>query len=257
MSSLQESCLPKFSRISNPLAGVPRTDLLASAEAFARSSGLPEIVPMIKKGALVAADPNNFEDLDLAEDEKEALRMEVVKKWKHPFALYATIIICSLGAAVQGWDQTGSNGANLSFPVEFGIAAAAGEPNHDRDNWLVGLVNAAPYIASAFVGCWCSDPLNYLVGRRGAIFVSALILIVTPIGGALTQTWQQLFACRFLMSIGMGLKGSTTPVFAAENSPAAIRGALVMFWQSKPLFRLPSLLPCKPFAVGLFANLAS
>lgn len=29
----------------------------------------------------------------------------------------------------------------------------------------------------------------------------------------------------------MGLKGSTVPIFAAENSPAQIRGALVMSWQ--------------------------
>jgi hypothetical protein len=51
----------------------------------------------------------------------------------------------------RGWDQTGSNGANLSFPTEFGIGAVAGEPNQDRDNWLVGLVNSAPYIASSFL----------------------------------------------------------------------------------------------------------
>lgn len=29
----------------------------------------------------------------------------------------------------------------------------------------------------------------------------------------------------------MGIKASTVPIFAAENSPAAIRGALVMTWQ--------------------------
>jgi hypothetical protein len=33
------------------------------------------------------------------------------------------------------------------------------------------------------------------------------------------------------MGIGMGLKGATVPIFAAENAPAAIRGALVMSWQ--------------------------
>lgn len=68
-------------------------------------------------------------------------------------ALYLTIITCSMGAAVQGWDQTGSNGANLSFPKEFGIGQGDvnGDPNQDRDNWLVGLVNAAPYIGSAFL----------------------------------------------------------------------------------------------------------
>ena len=29
----------------------------------------------------------------------------------------------------------------------------------------------------------------------------------------------------------MGAKASTVPIYAAENSPAAIRGALVMSWQ--------------------------
>ena len=29
----------------------------------------------------------------------------------------------------------------------------------------------------------------------------------------------------------VGLKGSSVPIFAAENSPARIRGALVMSWQ--------------------------
>ena len=53
----------------------------------------------------------------------------------------------------RGWDQTGSNGANLSFPQEFGIGhgETEGQPDQDRDNWLVGLVNAAPYIGSALM----------------------------------------------------------------------------------------------------------
>lgn len=53
----------------------------------------------------------------------------------------------------RGWDQTGSNGANLSFPIEFGINAGTAPTSKeaDRDNWIVGLVNSAPYIASAFL----------------------------------------------------------------------------------------------------------
>lgn len=201
---------------------------MSDVETFARTYGLQDQLPLLKKGALVAQDPGNYENLDLSESEKNALRIEVTRKWKHPVTLYVTIIVCSIGAAVQGWDQTGSNGANLSFPLEFGIGAGelpAGpdNPNHDRDNWLVGLVNAGPYIGSAFLGCWLSDPINYFIGRRGTIFVSAIFLILTPIGGALTQTWQELLITRLLMGIGMGLKGSCVPIFAAENSPAAIR----------------------------------
>ena len=33
------------------------------------------------------------------------------------------------------------------------------------------------------------------------------------------------------MGIGMGVKASTVPIYAAENAPASVRGALVMSWQ--------------------------
>jgi membrane protein DedA with SNARE-associated domain len=63
----------------------------------------------------------------------------------------------------------------------------------------VGVVNAGPYIGSAFMGCWLSDPCNYFLGRRGTIFVSAIFCLLTPIGGALAQNWEQLFITRLLM----------------------------------------------------------
>lgn len=148
-------------------------------------------------------------------------------RWRVPKLLYLTIITCSIGAAVQGWDQTGSNGANLSFPAAFGI----GDKNSTRDTFLVGLINSAPYIGSSFVGCWLSDPLNFYLGRRGAIFVAAHFCFWPVIGSACTQNWQQLLICRLLMGVGMGAKASSVPIFAAENAPAAIRGALVMSWR--------------------------
>ncbi|KJY00629.1 MFS sugar transporter like protein [Zymoseptoria brevis] len=237
-------------KISNPLADISYTDLMADVELFAEQKGLQDKLDLIKRGALVAQSPNDFDSLDiLGEDEKEALRHEAAHKWSHPLALYFTIITCSIGAAVQGWDQTGSNGANLSFPVEFGIGKGEtkGDPNQVRDQWLVGLVNAGPYIGSALIGCWLSDPINYYLGRRGCIFISAIFCLLTPIGGALTQTWEELLITRLLMGIGMGLKGSSVPIFAAENSPARIRGALVMSWQMWTAFGI---------FLGFCANLA-
>ncbi|KAK5079071.1 hypothetical protein LTS08_003778 [Lithohypha guttulata] len=214
-------------KISNPLADLTTDQLFADVENFAGRTGMTDQIDLLKRGALVAQNPAGYENISaLSSDEKDALRIEVTKKWNHPWKLYMTVAVCSIGAAVQGWDQTGTNGANLSFPVVFGLASGS-----DRDFWIVGLVNAAPYIGSAFVGCWISDPFNRYFGRRGTIFVSAIVLIATPIGGAVTASWQQLFATRIIMGVGMGLKGATTPVFAAENAPAAIRGALVMTWQ--------------------------
>ena len=76
--------------------------------AFAEEKGMPEKTELLQKGALIAQEPGNFENLDvLSEEEKEWLRFEAAHKWKHPGKLYYTIILCSIGAAVQGWDQTG------------------------------------------------------------------------------------------------------------------------------------------------------
>jgi MFS family permease len=106
---------------------------------------------------------------------------------------------------VQGWDQTGSNGATVKFPEVFGIAGES-----DGDKMLVGLVNAAPYLGTAFFGCWMSDPINDLIGRRGTIFFSANFCLWPVFGSAFCNTWQQLLACRLLLGMGMGTKASTS-----------------------------------------------
>jgi sugar porter (SP) family MFS transporter len=230
-------------RIRNPLAGIPRETLLGQVEEFAADKGLTDILPLLQRGALVAQSPADFETLkDIDDHERTLLREEVTHRWRQPVSLYLTIILCSVGAAVQGWDQEGSNGANLSFPDQFGIGSGS-----KRDGWLIGLVNAAPYISSAFFGCWLSDPLNNYFGRRGTIFTSAVFCFASVIGSAFTQDWQQLFICRLLLGVGMGCKASSIPIFAAENSPASIRGALVMTWQMWTAFGI---------FLGVSANLA-
>ncbi|KAI0517432.1 sugar transporter-domain-containing protein [Xylaria bambusicola] len=217
-------------KIINPLAGIPYEQLMRDVEAFVQEKGLEEHVEIFRKGALVAQNPKDFEDISgpdaLNEEEKEALRFESLHKWRLPWKLYLTIMTCSIGAAVQGWDQTGSNGATLFFPAYYGI-----DSKSVRDEILVGLINAGPYIGCATIGCWLSDPFNNWIGRRGTIFLSANFCIWPVIGSAFSHTYAQQISNRLLMGIGMGLKAATVPIFAAENAPAAVRGALVMSWQ--------------------------
>ncbi|KAI8624757.1 sugar transporter-domain-containing protein [Xylariaceae sp. FL1651] len=217
-------------KIKNPLKGIPRDQLMRDVEAFAQEKGLEEHIKYLRKGALVAQNPQGFDDIDgpeaLDETEKDVLRNEMLHKWRLPWRLYLTIITCSIGAAVQGWDQTGSNGATIFFPAVYGIGSKS-----VRDELLVGLVNAGPYIGCSLIGCWLSDPFNNWLGRRGTIFVAAHFCIWPVIGSAFAQTWIQQLSLRLLMGIGMGLKASSVPIFAAENAPAAVRGALVMSWQ--------------------------
>ena len=91
-------------RVSNPLIGVPRDTLMRDVEDFAREHDLEDIVEHLKKGALVAQSPNDFDTIEmLVEEDKQHLHFEKEHKWKHPLQLYITIIVCSIGAAVQGW----------------------------------------------------------------------------------------------------------------------------------------------------------
>lgn len=153
-------------RISNPLVGISREQLLEQVTTFCKWHGLAEYVHLMRRGALVAQDPAGFEEITgpeaLNDEEINVLKRETAYKWKVPWLLYLTIVTCSIGAAVQGWDQEGSNGANLSFPLQFGIGT-----DSDHDVFLVGLINSAPYIGSSLIGCWLSDPFNASFGRRG------------------------------------------------------------------------------------------
>lgn len=222
--------------IRNPLVDIPRDQLLADVDAFAKEHGLEAEAPLLRKGALVAQSPLLFEELEeLDEADRVALREERTHRFKQPRILYFTIIMNSIAAAIQGWDQTGSNGANLTFAAALGIpdsgpvCEAAG--TCEKNGWIVGFINACPYIAIAVFCAWISDPINHLLGRRHTIFIAAIFSLLAPIGMAVSQTWGQLAVCRVLLGIGMGLKEVTVPVFSAENTPASIRGGLVMSWQ--------------------------
>lgn len=48
---------------------------------------------------------------------------------------------------------------------------------------------------------------------------------------AAADSWYNLLIARFALGLAVGAKSSTTPVYAAECAPTAIRGALTMMWQ--------------------------
>lgn len=75
------------------------------------------------------------------------------------------------------------------------------------------------------------SPLNSKFGRRNTIFITCLISSLTCLWQAFPNNWWHLFIARFMLGIGIGPKSSTVPVYSAECSPPAIRGALVMMWQ--------------------------
>ena len=90
-------------KLANPLEGIPLDQLQTDGENFAKEYGLEEYAEEFRKGAMLAQDPLAFETLPLlTEEDRVALKREQTHKWDQPFTLYWLIVMCSLGAAVQG-----------------------------------------------------------------------------------------------------------------------------------------------------------
>ncbi|KIX06369.1 uncharacterized protein Z518_04345 [Rhinocladiella mackenziei CBS 650.93] len=198
----------------NPLADIPKEQLLEEVETFCRDNNLMEYVDAFRKGAMVAQRPREIGDIaELTPEDREVLTREHTHRWSQPWTLYWLVVMCSLAAAVQGMDETVNNGAQALYLKELNITTD--RFSQDMVDNLTGLVVGAPYLCCAVLGCWLTEPCNKIFARRGTIFISCFI-------AAVASVWEGL---------GIGPKSSTVPVYSAECAPAPIRGALVMMWQ--------------------------
>ena len=84
------------------MAHLTPEQLERDVRAFVRSKNLENHFELLKRGAQIAKDPRYFEHISgVTEYEKKALRDENARRFRQPLALYLTVIICSIGAAVQ------------------------------------------------------------------------------------------------------------------------------------------------------------
>lgn len=110
---------------------------------------MSEHADLFARGALVARrDQDDFESIaELDDEERAALLYEKDHKWHGPRMLWYSISLCAIGAATQGWDQTGTNGANLTFPESLGL-----DPdNSAKDEWIVGCINSIIFLTAGLM----------------------------------------------------------------------------------------------------------
>ncbi|KAF5212779.1 hypothetical protein E0198_000283 [Clavispora lusitaniae] len=178
------------------------------------------------KAAALARAPLDFNSMQfLSEEDKISLNTELTKKWHIPKKLVAVIALGSMAAAVQGMDESVVNGATLFYPKVMGVTTMK------NSDLIEGLINGAPYLCAS-IFCWTSDFWNRKMGRKWTIFWTCLISAVTCIWqGLVNLKWYHLFLSRFFLGVGVGVKSATVPAYAAETTPATIRGSLVMLWQ--------------------------
>lgn len=234
--------------VENPLRRIPEDRLRALIETFYHDN--PRLVDFVDldtliRGARLARDKEAFlkeEEANgrLSKVEKAALDKEKVSSiWTESRELKIILLICFLGAVVQGWVQGAIVGANQTWPKEFHLDLGKNFGNSGSDQgrtshiWIFSATNAIAYFAASSVGAFLCDPFTELfVGRRGAIFAAALFTAAASIGEYFARSWQGLFACRFILGIGMGAKSSVIPVYESEVSPARLRGQVLTSWQT-------------------------
>ena len=232
-------------RINGPFNDIEPEDMETLLDDFMKKTDIEHIYRQIfRKGMYLAqyseafANPGEREDgLSLTDKEQKYIKFEKLvttnelptwkldfEKWRLPGPLWRLVVLCALGALVQGWDEAAVNSAQLYYQSPLKIPL-------DSEPFRAGIVSSAPYLCCVF-SCWLTQPLNAGFGRRGTIFISCIFSAAFAFAQAFSGTsWQRLFAFRFLMGLGIGPKSATIPIYAAEAAPENVRGGLVMMWQ--------------------------
>jgi len=106
-------------KLAQPFSGWTHDEMTKKIDAFIEESELQDYADYIRKGAFLAQSKAAFnrdrpDGLKLKKTEQDYLDLEYsprpIDKFKQPWRLYALVGCCSLGAAVQGWDETAVNG---------------------------------------------------------------------------------------------------------------------------------------------------
>ncbi|CZR38379.1 uncharacterized protein FPRO_06430 [Fusarium proliferatum ET1] len=229
----------------NSLAGVSEPVLRKGIDTLCRE--LPSLErDEVERAAEVAKNGNYYYRLskglitnlspvvELTQDEKESLVAERERLFSQRGML---IIICtvSLAAFLQGHVQSSINAMSL-FVETIGIDIQRQDDTQSNGadstaQWQLGGMNAIPFLTAAFPGAPLSLPVNYCLGRRGALGLSTLLIIASSIGSAFAVTWQQILGARIVGGVAMGIKAVSAPILASETAVGYWRGSTILAWQ--------------------------
>lgn len=190
---------------------------------------------------------------NLSQDEKDSIVAERERLFSQR-GMLVIIVTVSLAAFLQGHVQSSINAMSL-FVETVGIdikkqGEAHGNGANITAQWQLGAMNAVPFFVAAFPGVLLSLPLNYCLGRRGSLALSALLIIASSVGSGFAITWRQILGARVVGGIGkshttfgqvsrqrltlgiaMGIKAVSAPILASETAVGYWRGSTILAWQ--------------------------
>jgi len=124
-------------------------------------------------------------------------------------------LVATLGGLLFGYDTGVISGAIEPLTVRFALSEA-------MKGWVSGCV-----LLGCATGVLIVGPLSDRLGRKLAMFLAAVMFLLSAVGTALPPNVAVLIAFRFLGGVGIGIASISTPMYIAELTPAHLRGRMV------------------------------
>jgi len=137
---------------------------------------------------------------------------KVKANWRYliPICLVATI-----GGLLFGYDTGVISGAIEPLTAKFGLT-----------DIMKGWSSACVLIGCA-IGVLLVGPLSDRFGRKLAMFLAAVMFLISAIGTSVPNDIWTFIIFRVLGGVGIGIASISTPMYIAEITPAQIRGRMV------------------------------
>jgi len=134
--------------------------------------------------------------------------------------LLGVAAIAAIGGFLFGYDTGVIGGAMLFMQKDLGLKS------HGQQELTVAILLLGA-IGGALIAGWSADRFS----RRRTKMVSGTVYVVGGIACALSQSYWQILAARFLLGLAVGCASFVSPMYIAELVPARIRGGVVSFNQ--------------------------
>lgn len=129
--------------------------------------------------------------------------------------LIPVCLVATLGGLLFGYDTGVISGAIEPLTARFVLSDA-------MKGWASGCV-----LIGCATGVLAVGPISDRYGRKLAMFLAALMFVVSALGTALPQDIATFIVFRFLGGVGIGIASISTPMYIAEITPAHLRGRMV------------------------------
>lgn len=129
--------------------------------------------------------------------------------------LILVCLVATLGGLLFGYDTGVISGAIEPLTAKFNLS-----------DFMKGWASGCVLIGCA-TGVLAVGPLSDKFGRKTAMFLAAIMFLISAIGTALPNDISVFILFRFLGGVGIGIASISTPMYIAEITPANVRGRMV------------------------------